>query len=76
MVNSTTKEEKVYFSLKLTVRHEGKLGQELKAGTGKQEQRQKPWMSVLLLTGLILTTQLVGFLTQNHLPGDNTSTVG
>lgn len=66
--NSMTKEEKIYFSLKLTFSHKGKLRQELKAGTGKQEQRQRPWMSVLLLTGLVLMAQLVGFPTQNHLP--------
>jgi hypothetical protein len=76
MVNTITKEEKIYFSLKLTVHHKGKLGQELKTGTSKQEQRQRPWMSVLLLTGLVLLAHLVGFPTQNHLSRDSTPTVG
>lgn len=70
------KGKEIHFSLKLTVLHEGKLEQELEAGTGKQEQRQRPWMSVLLLTGLVLVARLVGFPIQNHMPRGSTPTVG
>jgi hypothetical protein len=38
-------EERVYFSLTVVVPHEGKSGQELKAGTQRQELKQRPQRS-------------------------------
>lgn len=59
-----------------SVRHPGKLEQELEAGTRKQELMQRLWRNTaycLVPPGLL---SLFSYMPQDHLPGDALPTVG
>jgi hypothetical protein len=67
--------EKDFFSLYfyIVVHHQRKSGQELRAGTWRQELMQRPWRDV---TYWIASPGLLSFLsyrTQNYQPGDGTT---
>lgn len=76
MTKNNLEEQRVYLVLKVIVHYEGELGQELKAGTRRQEPKQRSGKSAA--SRLVLHPLLcpLSYRTQAHLPRSDTTHSG